>query len=173
MKYVIAVGVAELLAVLHVSVMPYIEILGVTPDFVLVFVAAWAVVRGHEEAAIVAPLAGLIKDLATSDPLGMSILALTPIVLLAAATRIRAVDTEFLPTIAVVALGSLGYGIINMIVLAGTGQSMVWSDSIVRVVLPGCLVNALFTPLVYLPVHIFSAQRRLGAIGTRRLTSPL
>jgi len=98
-KYVIAVGVAELLAVLHVSVMPYIEILGVTPDFVLVFVAAWAVVRGHEEAAIVAPLAGLIKDLATSDPLGMSILALTPIVLLAAATRIRAVDTEFSDTV--------------------------------------------------------------------------
>ncbi len=173
MKYIVAVAVAELLAVLHVSVMPYVEILGVTPDLVLVFVAAWAVVRGHEEAAIVAPLAGVIKDLATSDPLGMSILALTPIVLMAAATRIRVVDTEFLPTIAVVALGSLGYGIISMIVLAGTGQSVGWSDSIVRVVLPGCLVNALFTPLVYLPVHTFSAQRRLGAIGTRRLTSPL
>src|SRR5207249_12071513 len=117
--------------------MPYIEILGVTPDFVLVFVAAWAVVRGHVEAAMVAPLAGLIKDLATSDPLGMSILALTPIVLLAAATRIRAVDTEFLPTIAVVALGSLGYGIINMIMLVEKGQSITWSDAIGWVVIPG------------------------------------
>jgi rod shape-determining protein MreD len=172
-KYIMAIAAAELLALLHVSVMPYLEVLGVTPDLVLIFVAAWAVVRGHEEAAIVAPLAGFIKDLATSDPLGASALALTPIVLLAAATRIRVVDTEFLPTVVVVALGSLGYGIISMVVLAGTGQSVVWSDSILRVVLPACLVNALFTPLVYLPVHIFSAQGRLGTIGTRRLTSPL
>lgn len=173
MKYVIAAAVAELLAVLHVSVMQYIEILGVTPDLVLIFVAVWAVVRGHEEAFVVALLAGFVKDLATSDPLGTAALALTPIVLLAAAARIRAVDTEFLPSVVVVALGSLGYGIISMIVLAGTGQSVAWSDSILRVVLPGCLVNALFTPLVYLPVHTFTAQRRLGTIGTRRLTSPL
>jgi len=172
-KYVIAAAVAELLTVLQASVMPYMEILGVTPDLVLIFVAVWAVMRGHEEAVVVVPLAGFIKDLATSDPLGTSALALMPIVLLAAAARIRAVDTEFLPTVIVVALGSLGYGIISMIVLAGTGQSVAWSDSILRVVLPGCLVNALFTPLVYLPVHTIGAQRRLGAVGTRRLTSPL
>jgi rod shape-determining protein MreD len=173
MKYVVAVAAAELLAVLHVSVMQYIEILGVTPDLVLIFVAVWAVVRGHDEAFVVALLAGLAKDLATSDPVGTSALALTPIVLLAAATRIRAVDTEFLPSIVVVALGSLGYGIINVIVLAGTRQSVAWNDSLLRVVLPACLVNALFTPVIYLPVHTFLAQRRLGAIGTRRLTSPL
>jgi len=173
MKYVIAVAIAELFAVLHVSVMQYIEILGVTPDLVLIFVAVWAVVRGHEEALIVALLAGFVKDLATSDPLGTSALALTPIALLAAATRIRAVDTEFLPTIIVVAIGSLGYGIISMTVLAATGQSVAWSDSMLRVVLPASLVNALFTPLVYLPVRTLSTQRRIGTIGTRRLTSPL
>jgi rod shape-determining protein MreD len=172
-KYVIAAVAAELLAIFHVSVMQYIEILGVTPDLVLIFVAVWAVVRGHDEAFVVGLLAGFVKDLATSDPLGTSVLALTPLVLLAAAMRIRAVDTEFLPSVAVVALGSLGYGIISMIVLAGTGQSVAWSDSILRVVLPGCLVNALFTPVVYLPVHMFSAQRRVGTIGTRRLTSSL
>jgi rod shape-determining protein MreD len=173
MKYVIAAVVAEFLAILQVSAMPYIQILGVTPDLVLIFVACWAVVRGYEEATIVAPLAGFIEDLASSDPLGTSAIALAPIVFLAAATRMRAVDTEFLPTVFVVASGSLAYGIISMIVLAGTGQSIEWSDSLLRVVLPTCLVNALFTPLIYLPIHALSAQRRAGAVGTGRLTSPL
>jgi rod shape-determining protein MreD len=173
MKYVVAALLAELLAILQVSVMPYIQILGVTPDLVLIFVACWAVIRGYEEAAIVAPLAGFLKDLATSDPIGMSAIALAPIVLLAAAVRMRAVDTEFLPTVVVVASGSLAYGIISMIVLAATGQSIAWNDSLVRVVLPSCLVNALFTPLIYLPLHAFSRQRRLGTVGTRRLISPL
>src|SRR5438128_12167227 len=103
--------------------MPYIEILGVTPDFVLVFVAAWAVFRGHEEAAIVAPLAGRIKDLATSDPLGMSILALTPSVLLAAATRIRSAGTEFLPTSTFAPSVSPRYGTNNTTRRAATGPA--------------------------------------------------
>lgn len=173
MKYVVGILVAALLAVLDVSVMQYIEILGVTPDLVLIFAACWAVVRGQQEAMVVVPVAGFLEDLVTSDPLGMSTLALMPIVLLAAATRLRAVDTEFVPTVLVVAFGSLAYGIISMTVLAITGQTVIWDQAILRILLPACLVNALFTPLIYLPVHTFSGQDRSSAIGTRRLISPL
>jgi len=173
MKYLLASLVAGLLAVLQVSMVPYVEVLGVTPDFVLIFAASWAVVRGQEEAAIVVPVAGFLRDLATSDPLGTSVLALAPVALFAAATRLRAIDTQFLPTVLVVASGSLAYGIISMTVLAITGQTVVLQDAALRVLLPACLVNALFTPLVYLPVHAFRPQHQTGPIGTRRLTSPL
>jgi len=173
MRYILALVAAAFVAILNVSVMPYVEILGVAPDLVLIFAASWTVVRGDEEGAIVVPVAGFMRDLATSDPLGTSALALAPVVLLAAAARLRAMDTEFVPTVAVVASGSLAYGIISMTVLAATGQTVLLSDSVSRVVLPACLVNAVFTPLVYLPIHTLSAQRRSGAIGTRRLTSPL
>jgi len=173
MRYILAFVAAAFVAILNVSVMPFVEVLGVAPDLVLIFAASWTVVRGEEEGAIVVPVAGFMRDLATSDPLGTSALALAPVVLLAAAARLRAMDTEFVPTVAVVALGSLAYGIISMTVLAATGQTVLLSDSVSRVVLPACLVNAVFTPLVYLPIHILSAQRRSGAIGTRRLTSPL
>ena len=173
MRYFVAFVVAAFVAILNVSVMPYVEILGVTPDLVLIFAASWTVVRGDEEGAIVVPVAGFMRDLATSDPLGTSALALAPIVLLAAAVRLRAMDTEFVPAVLVVASGSLAYGIISLSVLAAIGQTVALGDSVLRVVLPACLVNAVFTPLVYLPVHTLSAQRRSGAIGTRRLTSPL
>jgi len=173
MRYFVAFVVAAFVAILNVSVMPYVEILGVTPDLVLIFAASWTVVRGDEEGAIVVPVAGFMRDLATSDPLGTSALALAPVVLLAAAVRLRAMDTEFVPAVLVVASGSLAYGIISLSVLAAIGQTVALGDSVLRVVLPACLVNAVFTPLVYLPVHTLSAQRRSGAIGTRRLTSPL
>jgi rod shape-determining protein MreD len=173
MKYLIGILVAALLAVLDVSVMQYVEILGVTPDLVLIFAASWAVVRGQQEAMVIVPLIGFVEDLVTSDPLGTSTLALMPIVLLAAATRLRAVDTQFVPTVVVVACGSLTYGIISTTVLAITGQTVDWDQVGLRILLPACLVNALFTPLVYLPVHTFSGQDRSNAIGTRRLISPL
>lgn len=173
MSYVVAFLVAAGLAVLHVSAMQYVDILGVTPDLVLIFAASWAVIRGQQEATVVVPLIGFLKDLVTSDPLGTSALALAPVVLLAAAIRLRAVETEFVPTVLVVACGSLTYGIISMTVLAITGQTVVWDQAVSRTLLPACLVNALFTPLVYLPVHTFSGQDRSSTIGTRRLISPL
>jgi rod shape-determining protein MreD len=173
MRYVVAILAAWVFAVLQVSVMPYVEILGVAPDLVLLLAASWVVVRGHQESFVIVPAMGFVRDLITSDPLGTSALALAPIVLFAAAVRLRSIDAEFLPTVLVVASGTLTYGIISMTVLAVTGQTVDWTDAVLRVVLPACLVNAVFTPLVYVPVHLLSAPQRGGVIGTRRLTSPL
>ncbi len=171
MKYAIAFVVAWFLAVLHSSALTYVKVLGVTPDLVLIFAASWAVIRGQEEAFVVVPMAGFLRDLTTSDPLGTSVLGLAPIVLLAAAARLRSVDTEFLPTVAVVAAGSLAYGIISLAVLAATGEGVSWGQAVLRVVIPAVIVNSLFTAIVYLPVHWLS-PRPTGLQGAGRLSSP-
>lgn len=173
MRYAVAFVLAGFLAMLQASLMQYVEILGVAPDLVLIFAASWAVIRGQDEAAIVVPMSGFLRDLFTSDPLGTSALSLVPIVLLAAAVRIRSVETEFVPTVLVVALGTLTYGIISMTVLAFTGQTVDWTDAALRVLLPSCLVNAVFAPIAYMPLHLFSTPQRDRVIGSRRLTSPL
>lgn len=173
MRYVIAVAIAFLLAMFSVSAMPFVKVLGVTPDLVLIFAVCWAVVRGQEEALFVVPAAGFMRDLTTSDPLGTSVLALIPVVLLAAAVRMRALDTDFVPTVAVVAVSSLTYGIISTSVLAVTGQNIVLSDALIRVILPSMIVNALFSPIIYLPVKWFSPPPQPTLLGSRRITSPL
>jgi rod shape-determining protein MreD len=164
---------AGLLAIVQVSVMPYIEVLGVTPNLVLIFAATWTVVRGHDEAIYVIPASGFLLDLTTGDPVGTSVLALLPLIPVAALVRLRVLDSDFLPTIAVVAVGSLIYGIISMTVLAVTGQTVAWSDAVVRIVLPSCLVNAVFTPIIFIPIHLLSTTERDRTVGARRLTSPL
>lgn len=168
MKYLIAFVAVFFLAVLGVSAMPFVKILGVTPDLVLIFAACWAVVRGQNEAMIAVPMAGFMKDLTASDPLGTSVLAMAPLVLLAAAVQVRAVDTEFVPSVAVVAAGSVVYGIISMTVLAASGQDIPWTDALLRVVIPAAIVNALFTAVVYLPVSWLNPRQRHGLLGSRR-----
>ncbi|MBI2914123.1 MAG: rod shape-determining protein MreD [Chloroflexi bacterium] len=162
MKYLTAFAAAFLLAALGASAMPYVKVLGVTPDLVLIFAACWAMVRGQGEAMWVVPMAGLLRDLSSSDPLGTSVLALSPIVLLAAAREVRPVDTEFVPALVVVAAGSLAYGLLSMAVLAAAGQTVPWPAGLLRVVLPSVLVNALFTPIVYLPLRWLSPSPRPG-----------
>lgn len=173
MKYLLAFAAAFLLAALGVSALPYIHVLGVAPDLVVIFAASWAIVRGHDEALVVVPIAGLLRDLMTSDPLGMSVLALAPIVLLAAAIQLRRVDTKFLPTVIVVAAGSIVYGIISMLALTATGREVPWIDGLLRVVVPSAIVNALFTPMVYLPVQWLGARSTARIMGPGRITSPV
>jgi len=171
LKYLLAFAVAWFLAVLNVSAMPYVQVLHVTPDVVLIFAACWTMVRGRDEGLIVVPIAALLRDLTTSDPLGTSLQAMAPLIPLAAVVRLRAMATDFLPTVALVAAGSFFYGVISTLVLAATGQTTPWDDAFLRVVLPAALVNSLFTPIVYLPVHWFSPGRKAWLVGSTRYTS--
>lgn len=173
MKYLLAAAVLFFLASAGVSAMPYVRVLGVTPDLVLVFAACWTMVRGQGEGMIIVPMAGFMRDLTTSDPIGTSVLALAPLVLLAAAVQMRAVDTLFVPTVVVVAVGSAVYGIICMIVLAATGQNVPLMDGLFGVVVPATLVNSLFTAIVYLPLSWLSPTPRAGFLGSRRPLSTL
>ncbi|MEX0682531.1 MAG: rod shape-determining protein MreD [Dehalococcoidia bacterium] len=160
-------------AVLDVSVMPYIHPLGVSPDLVLIFAVCWAVIRGHEEALIVVPLCGFIQDFTTSDPIGTSVLALAPVVPLATAVRLRAIESDFLPTMTAVMGASACYGVISMVVLSLTGQEIALFYTLFRVILPAMVINALFTPILYMPMHWLSPRPAAWLQGTARLPSSL
>lgn len=172
MRYAVAAAAAFFLAVLGASAMPSVKVLGVTPDLILIFAVSWTIVRGQREAAVVVPLAGLMKDLTTSDPVGTSVLALAPIVLLVAVRELRVVDSELVLTLIAVVAGSLIYALLSMTVLTATGQGIPWVDGLLWVVLPTAIVNALFTPIVYLPVRWLSPEPGPGMAGLGR-TMPL
>jgi rod shape-determining protein MreD len=172
-KYIFATTIAWLLAMLDVSAMPYMKILGVTPDLVLILAACWAVLRPQDEAMIVVPITGLMHDLTNGDPLGASVLGFAPLLILATVIRIRAVETQFIPALIVVAAGTLAWGAIRMTVLVVTGQEVQWFDAALRVIIPLAVVNTLFMPLRYMPLSWFSAAQRQGIMGGGRITSPL
>lgn len=173
MRYAIAAVLAWAFAVLDVSAMPYLHPLGVSPDLVLIFAVCWAIVRGHDEAMIVVPICGVIQDLTTSDPVGASLLGLAPIVPLAVAVRMRAIESDFLPAVVTAMAASICYGVISMMVLGATGQEIAVFHALFRVVLPSMVINALFTPLVFLPMHWISPAPPAWLQGSTRLRSSI
>ena len=173
MKYIFAILLAWFLAALNVSAMPYMKIFGVTPDPVLILAACWAVLRPQDEAMITVPIAGFMHDLTNGDPLGASVIGFAPMLILATAVHIRAVETQFIPALVVVAAGTLTWGAVRMSILSVTGQEVQWLDAIVRVIVPLAIVNTLFMPLIYMPVSWFSGAQRQGIMGGGRITSPL
>jgi rod shape-determining protein MreD len=153
MRYLLLVPLILFVAIAQVAVAPYFPLLGVTANPLLVLLACWAVIRGPKEVMILIPAAGLFKDLITSDPVGASLVALTPIVLLAAIRERRPTESEFLPTVAVVAAASIGHDLLYLMTLTAVGDEFSWIQAPVRVVLPAMLLNALLTPIFYVPVR--------------------
>lgn len=140
-------------ALAQVATASYFPLLGVTANPLLVLLVCWAMVRGPTETMVLIPLAGTFKDLITTDPVGVSVLALLPIVALATIRERRPTESEFLPTLAVVAVASLSYDLLYMMVLTAVGDGPPWLQSPMRVLLPAALFNALLTPIFYLPVR--------------------
>lgn len=173
MRYAVAAVLAWAFAVLDVSAMPYLHPLGVSPDLVLIFAVCWAIVRGHDEAMIVIPIAAVMQDLTTSDPVGTSLLGLAPIVPLAVAVRLREIESDFSPAVATVMGASVCYGVISMMVLGATGQEIAVFPALFRVVMPSIVINALVTPLIFLPTSWLSPRPPAWLRGSARLRSSI
>ena len=171
MIYAAALVLAAFLAMFHVSVMQYVEVLGVTPDLLLIFAACFAVLRREEESLVVVPLAGLLRDLTTSDPIGTSVLGFAPIVLLAAAVRLRGMESQFIPSVIVSFTGSIAYVVVTMGVLGMTGHTIDPVQSVIRLALPLAVADALFTPVLYMPMSWFRAPYEPRVLGRHRITA--
>lgn len=153
MRYLLFVPFIVFVALAQVAAVPYFPLLGVTANPLLVLLTCWAMVRGPRETMVLIPFAGAFKDLITTDPVGTSVLALLPIVPLAAVRERWPTESEFLPTLAAVAVASLSYHLLYMILLTAVGDGPPWLESPVRVLLPAALFNALLAPVFYLPVR--------------------
>lgn len=173
MKYAFAFVVAWFLAVLNVSAMPFIEVLGVTPDLVLIFAVCWAVVRSEDEAIFVVPMAAIMRDLMSSDPVGTSLIAYAPILFIALLAKMQVLDSDFLPVLVAVAASSFCFEILHAFILMMTGQSVGIGYLLFNVAIPAMVVNSLFAPILYMPMRWTHPHQASVLRGAGRLTSPL
>lgn len=167
MRYLLFVPLILFVALAQVATAPYFPLLGVTANPLLVLLMCWAMVRGPREAMVLIPVAGIFKDLITTDPVGTSVLALLPIVPLAAVRERWPTESEFLPTLAAVAAASVSYHLLYMMILTAVGDGPPWLQSPMRVILPAALFNALITPILYLPVRWATTLSEMVRPGLR------
>ena len=169
MRYLLLVPLAMTVALLQVAAAPYFPLMGATANPLLTLLMCWAMVRGPREAMVLIPLTALFKDLATNDPVGITVLALLPIVPLAAVRERHLTQSEFVPIVVVVAVASISYHLVYMVVLTSLGDDVPWAQAPLRVLLPAALLDAVLTPLFYLPLRLVTtiteSRPRLRVVG--------
>jgi rod shape-determining protein MreD len=169
MRYLFLVPLAMTVVLLQVAAAPYFPLMGATANPLLALLMCWAMVRGPREAMVLIPLTALFKDLITNDPVGITVVALLPIVPLAAVRERHLTQSEFVPIVVVVAVASISYHLVYMVVLTSLGEDIPWVQSPLRVILPAALLDAVLTPLFYLPLRwvttITESRARLRVVG--------
>ncbi len=169
MRYLLLGPLAMTVVLLQVATAPYFPLMGATANPLLALLMCWAMVRGPREAMVLIPLTAVFKDLITDDPVGISVLALLPIVPLAAVRERHLTQSEFVPIVVVVAVASISYHLVYMVVLTSLGEDIPWAQSPLRVLVPAALLDAVLTPLFYLPLRwvttITESRARLRVVG--------
>lgn len=136
-------------AVAQMSILPAFSIFGVQPNVLIVVLVAWMSVRGRQEALFLIPAAGFVLGLLDSQPVGLAMLALAPLIPLTEVRELRLVESQLVPALALVAVASLAYETTILISLAVRGEHLDWLASVLDVLVPAAVANALLLLPVY------------------------
>lgn len=160
MSYAIGVFAVVVAIIAQVAIMPAFSIFGVQPNLVIVILVAWMATRGRREALVLIPIAGFAHGLLDSQPLGLAMLALAPLILMTEIRELRLVDSPLLPAIVLTMAATVVYESTIMVTLALTGESIEWIAAVRNVLVPAAIVNALLLIPVYGLVRFASLDLR-------------
>jgi rod shape-determining protein MreD len=129
------------LAVLQSSLGPFVSVVGLHPDWVVVAVISWTLLRGWQEGLLWAIIGGLGLDLLSGGPFGASSVALALTSLLAMLGYGRVFGGYLVLPLALTFPLSLAYYVMYGLLLSLLKQPVAWLPALSNVMLPASLLN--------------------------------
>lgn len=147
-----------LTAFAQATLFPAVNVLGIGPNLVLVFVLVWSGMRGVAEGLLWAFPLGLLLDLLALSPLGTSSLALIPVVVIGGLARRRLFHSGVITPMLAVVAATLAYQFISVVTGALTGPHYPLALS-VKLGSLMALLNMVVVPPLYLVIQF---MERMG-----------
>ena len=154
-----AVPLMAILAIIQAAILPRLQIFGLAPQILLIVALAWGLLRGPEDGAIWAFIAGIFLDLFSSAPMGISSLALMVGVTAAAVVQRSLPPSRFVLPVVLAAAASLIYLILYLLFLSVTGYPVSWATTS-RLPLLAVLNSLLILPVYWLLFTLDRTFRR-------------
>ena len=142
-------------ALLQVTVAPQITILGAKPDFMLLAVVAWSLLRGTGEGIIWGFVGGLCLSLFSGGPFALPALALIAVGFFSGLGHTNIYRSQIALPLVTTLVATLIYGAFSLFLLYITGHAVGATgrspllDTLLRVMLPSMVFNGLLIIPVY------------------------
>lgn len=133
-----------IIALLQTSTMPSLSLSGVMPDLMLLVVTSWSLLRGTWWGLLCALGGGLFLDLLSGGPFGVATAALVLSSVVIGMGELNVVrESRWLPLVASI-LATAVYDLAYWVLLQVTGRSLHTVYTLLKVLGPGLMLNALF-----------------------------
>ncbi len=122
------------------------------PNLMLMTVVAWSFRRGPNDGMVWGMIGGLMIDLASGAPLGISPLPLMVAALVVGAGRARIFSGNMVLSVIVALMTLALYQAMYILLLILAGQSVSWEEGVLGVAAPLVLLNLVLMPVVYVVI---------------------
>ncbi|MGD9049605.1 MAG: rod shape-determining protein MreD, partial [Anaerolineae bacterium] len=137
---------------------PSLAIWSVFANLPLLVVVSWGLLRGPQEGALWGFIAGLMVDLLSGAPFGAATVSLIVIGFLAGLGETTVFRARIALPMIVMFLATIVYELLFLLIVRISGQSVAWLDSVLRLVIPSAILNAVLTPVVFLTMSWLYAR---------------
>lgn len=148
-------------ALTDLTVTPSFRAFGGHASLSVALVAVWAVLRRPDEAMLLAPAAGLLLGLLGNEPLGASVLALAPAVLLASLRNPASTEGRFTAAMAIAFAAAAAYVVVVTLTEAAVSRSAPAPRDTLRAMVGSAVLTASLAVLLYWPVARAAWQPRV------------
>jgi cell shape-determining protein MreD len=126
----------------------------------LVLLIAWLIVRGANEAFILAPIGGVLLGLVDGAPAGTALIGLAPLAFLQDLRGSQLREGGLVMAIAFTIVMSFFYNYVHLAVFTLQGQSGDWLLASTRIIVPTALLNVLVLIPLYGLMSLSSPEQR-------------
>ncbi len=158
----LAVATTIVAGLLQAGLQPDSLPLAVRPSLVLILVVCWGTVAGVRQGLSSALAGGLMIDLFSTAPLGLSAIPLAAAAVLTLIGEVQLDRGHLVYPTAVVFIATIVQGIMTLAALYASGGAVDWLYAVRSLLLPEIILNMLVTPIVFLPIHAFVHRLRMS-----------
>jgi rod shape-determining protein MreD len=141
MAYLIGIPILVILAIVQATVLSNMRLLDGAPDLILLASVAWALTGHPRQAMTGAMIGGLLIDLLSGLPLGLTAIMMVLIVYLVSLTAGRFWEAHLLMPLTTILWSSLLYHGLSLAILLALGRSVDLGFAVGRVILPSTFLN--------------------------------
>ncbi len=143
-------------ALLQSTLAPYLAVGRVKPDLMLVVVVTWSVLRGAGEGVLWGFIGGLLLDLLSGGPFGVSIVSLMLASYLTGVGEINLFRTNILLPVVTVILATAVYYLVSFLLLQTLGRPVTLGAAALQISSVAVVLNVALTAVFYLPLRWLS-----------------
>ena len=160
MTIYLVVPLLVIVAILQASVISHLSVWGVFADLPLLVVVSWSLLRGVREGVLWGFIGGVAVDLLSGAPFGAATLSMMLVGALAGLGKTSVFRTHIVFPVLAMFLATVVYDLVFLVIVWLSGSPnlgpALWLGSLVRIILPSALMNAVLMPLIFVMVRMLN-----------------